>query len=84
MESPTTTRISRFPGLAATLLSFGLGLAACSETIVASCPPVPQYSQAFQSRLAAEIETLPSDSALGEAIIDYKRLRDQLRACRAA
>jgi len=45
---------------------------------------VPPESLKNQSRLAAEIETLPSDSALGEAIIDYKRLRDQLRACRAA
>ena len=83
MKLAPSIRRSHFLGLAAALLSFSLGLTACSETIVASCPPVPQYSQAFQSRLAAEITALPSDSALGEAIIDYKRLRDQLRACRA-
>jgi hypothetical protein len=51
---------------------------------VTACPAIPAYSAAFQERLADEIQALPPRSVLGEAIIDYKRLRDQLRACRAA
>jgi hypothetical protein len=58
-------------------------LAACAAPVVTACPPVPSYSTEFQARLADEIHALPPDSALGVAIIDYKRLRDQLRACRA-
>jgi len=60
-----------------------LPLAACAAPVVTACPPVPSYSTEFQARLADEIHALPPDSALGVAIIDYKRLRDQLRACRA-
>ena len=58
-------------------------LTACHMPIVTACPPVPTYSPEFQWRLADEIHALPLDSALGQAVIDYKRLRDQLRACRA-
>lgn len=64
-------------------LSVALMLAACNTPIVTACPPVPIYSTEFQTRLANEIHDLPPDSALGMAIVDYKRLRDQLRACRA-
>jgi hypothetical protein len=59
-------------------------LGGCQGPIVTACPAIPAYSAAFQERLADEIQALPPGSALGEAIIDYKRLRDQLRACRAA
>jgi hypothetical protein len=59
-------------------------LGGCQASIVTACPAIPAYSAAFQERLADEIQALPPGSALGEAIIDYKRLRDQLRACRAA
>jgi hypothetical protein len=65
------------------ILSAILMLAACTMPVVTACPPVPTYSTEFQARLADEIHALPPDSALGAAIIDYKRLRDQLRACRA-
>ncbi|QEX18553.1 hypothetical protein FRZ44_38600 [Hypericibacter terrae] len=58
-------------------------LAACRAPVVTACPPVPVYSPEFQWRLADEIHALPPGSALGQAVIDYKRLRDQLRACRA-
>jgi hypothetical protein len=40
------------------------------------------YSSAFQARLAAELEALSKGAALARAIIDYGRLRDELRACR--
>lgn len=57
-------------------------LAGCAAPLVSACPPVPVYDQAFQTRLADELDALPPGSALGAAIIDYKRLRDVLRACR--
>ena len=60
-----------------------LMLGACQTPIVTACPPVPAYSLEFQARLANEIHDLPPGSAIGTAIVDYKRLRDQLRICRA-
>lgn len=58
-------------------------LAACAAPIVSACPPVPVYDQEFQTRLADELDALPLGSALGAAMVDYGRLRNQLRACRA-
>jgi hypothetical protein len=63
--------------------SAALMMTACHTPVVTACPPVPTYSSEFQWQLAEEIHALPPDSALGQAIVDYKRLRDQLRACRA-
>lgn len=68
------------PRILATIATLFL-LAACAQPIVTACPPVPTYSPEFQARLADEIHALPRDSALGVAIVDYKRIRDQLRAC---
>lgn len=46
------------------------------------CPPVATYEQAFQARLAGEMQRLPPGAALERARLDYARLRDQARACR--
>jgi hypothetical protein len=46
------------------------------------CPPTVQWSQSYQSRLADEIERLPKGSAVGEAMREHLRLREQLRRCR--
>lgn len=40
------------------------------------------YAQEFLDQAAAEVETLPTGSAVEEQLKDYKALRDQLRACR--
>lgn len=48
-----------------------------------ACPVEVKYSSAFQMQLAAELEALPPGAALGVAMADYGRLRDQTRACRA-
>jgi hypothetical protein len=58
-------------------------LAGCAAPVVTACPPIPTYTTEFQARLADEIHALPPDSALGVAIVDYGRLRQQLRACHA-
>lgn len=50
--------------------------------MVIGCPPVPEYPPAFQTRAADELAALPADAALRRMVDDYKRMRDQARACR--
>lgn len=45
------------------------------------CPPVVEYSRAFQSRAAEELELLPEGSAIAQMLADYAVMRDQVRAC---
>ena len=45
------------------------------------CPQIASYSQAEMLALSAEMDRLPPGSALGQAMVDYRRLRDQIRAC---
>lgn len=45
------------------------------------CPPIAAYDRAFQARLAVEIQRLPTDAALEQAMLDYAKLRDQARSC---
>jgi hypothetical protein len=41
-----------------------------------------EYSGEFQQKLADELEALPTGfTAIPTVIVDYKRERDQLRAC---
>lgn len=62
-------------------------LTACATTVYETevevyCPPIKSYSEAFNNRLADEIEDLPTDShAIEEAISNYIVLRDKIRAC---
>jgi hypothetical protein len=44
---------------------------------------VIEYSPEFQAQLADELEALPAGSSLERAMIDYGRLRSELRACRS-
>jgi len=45
------------------------------------CPPVPEYSPAFQARAAEEVEALPEGAALLVMMQDYAVMREQARAC---
>jgi hypothetical protein len=45
------------------------------------CPAVQAYSRDFQTRLADELAGLPKGAALETAMLDYARLRDEVRAC---
>lgn len=67
----------------ALLLTGLLSLTGCatgsSETAVVLPVPV-EYSPAFQAQLADEVEALPPGSALERAMLDYGRLRAELRA----
>jgi len=62
-------------------------LAACTTggsepAPVAVCPPVVEYSRAFQARVVAELDPLPEGAAVVEMMADYAVMRDQARACR--
>lgn len=64
-------------GTLATLLS------GCADAISSACPQEVAYSAEFQGRLLGEVVALPAGAALGVAMADYGRLRDQARACRS-
>lgn len=49
----------------------------------AACPPVVEYSPAFQARAAEELARLPNGSAVVEMMGDYAVMREQVRACTA-
>lgn len=67
------------------IAAFSLLLAGCGGTVVKTvCPPLTQYDRAFNLRLADEVDALPADSAVVQALVDYKRLRDIVRACGGA
>jgi hypothetical protein len=63
----------------ATLSLTGCATAPSRQSVV--CPPVAAYDRTFQTRLANEIQRLPTGTALEQAMLDYARLRDQARAC---
>jgi hypothetical protein len=48
-----------------------------------TCPPLREYDLAFMNRLADEMEAAAEDSAMVKAIIDYRMLRDVIRACKS-
>jgi len=48
---------------------------------VAACPPVVEYSQAEQTRVAEEIAAIPENVAIIGWLADYAVMRDQARAC---
>jgi hypothetical protein len=49
------------------------------------CPPLKQYTEAFNRQLSEEIvELKPSQEAIVTVISDYVALRDQIRACEKA
>jgi len=55
-----------------------------SEIVVKTiCPRINEYDAATQDRALAEYNALPAGSALRLFVGDYKRLRDQVRVCRA-
>lgn len=56
-------------------------LVGCLSAPVSVCPPLREYDQTFMTRLADELDRVPADSAMVQAIVDYRALRDVIRAC---
>lgn len=68
--------------LIGTILLSGCATTVYETVVEPYCPPIKIYNEAFNNRLADEIENLPPDSeAIEEAISNYIVLRDKLRAC---
>ena len=52
-----------------------------SDAPPSACPPVVEYSQAEQARVAGEVAALPEGALIPDWLADYAVLRDQARAC---
>lgn len=65
------------------LLLLPLVLAACSTAPVVKtiCPPLKEYDQAFLSEAARELRSLGDSSPVAQLVVDYRQLRDVIRAC---
>lgn len=64
--------------------SFSALLSGCAQTVVVKtvCPPIVNYDAPYMTRLANEVDAMPADAAAVRAIIDYRQLRDVIRACK--
>lgn len=63
----------------ATSLLTGCATAGFESGGVAACPPVVEYSRAFQVRAAEELALLPEKSAVVRMLADYAVMREQVR-----
>ena len=52
-----------------------------SDAPPGACPPVVEYSQAEQARVAEEVAALPEGALILGWLADYAVLREQARAC---
>ena len=67
------------------VLLTGCGGAVYRTKLEIYCPPMAEYSDEYNRKLAEEIDSLPATStALETAITDYVTLRDRIRTCDAA
>ena len=80
---PSTARCWTPPAAAlavATILLTGCA-GVTSDARPGACPPVVEYSQAAQARVAEEVTALPEGALIHDWLADYAVLRDQARAC---
>lgn len=54
-----------------------------SDARPGACPPVVEYSQDEQSRVAEEVMAQPEGALIVGWLADYAVLREQARACRS-
>lgn len=64
-----------------TILLTSCGTGASDIKAPTVCPKIVEYSRDFQSQLADQLSVLPADSPAVIAILDYSRLRKELRLC---
>ena len=74
-------RTNRFKQRFAVLVIGVILLSGCAA-MVSECPPLAQYSGAFNQQLVVEVEGLAANSPIVRALADYMTLRDMVRACR--
>ncbi len=60
-------------------------LSACatvsSEQATGVCPPVVEYDDGFQAKVAEQVRALPEGSEIVEMLSDYAVMREQARGC---
>lgn len=65
-------------------LLVGFFLAGCAsrmETVKIICPKIQKVTPSSERKLAGELLKMPDDSATIQYILEYKKLRAELRAC---
>lgn len=75
-------RCLRLPPIVLVIATSLLVGCATAPSSVVVCPQVVEYQQRLVMRAAAEVEALPSPSAVEIMLMDYATMRDQARACR--
>ena len=80
---PVTARCWTRPraALAAATIFLTACAGASSGTPHRACPPVVEYSQVEQARVAEEVAALSEGAVIAEWLADYAVLRAQTRAC---
>ena len=66
------------------MLLAGFFLAGCAnrmETVKIICPEIQKVTPSSERKLAGELLKMPDDSATIQYILEYKKLRAELRAC---
>ena len=73
--------------LRAALAAVTICLSGCatggSDALPSACPPVVEYSQAEQARVADEVAALPEGAVIVGWLADYSVLREQVQACQS-
>lgn len=65
------------------MLFIALLLSGCQRTQwLTVCPTPVVYDQRTEHHLAQELQTLPQHSTIVQFLLDYKKERDMLKACR--
>lgn len=80
-DSRRKTKFSGASARFAVLVAGLLLLISCAGAGSSICPPVIEYSAAYQARAAEELARLPADLAIGAMLADYHVMREQARAC---
>ena len=57
------------------------GCASKMETIKIICPKIQKVTPSSERKLAGELLKMPDNSATIQYILEYKKLRAELRAC---
>lgn len=62
-----------------------VAVSACAHDPVpvasAVCPAVKTFSRAWQMELASEMDQITPASAINDALLDWERMRSQLKVC---
>ncbi|TCP58363.1 hypothetical protein EV663_1332 [Rhodovulum bhavnagarense] len=78
------SRLRRVALALATIWLSGCATGASEVASPGACPPVVEYSRAFQEQAAEELALLPEGSAIAEMLSDYAVMREQTLLCGAA